>query len=110
LVCRAALVLLDALDGGLLANVQARGAQLKAGLVALQARYPVVSDVRGRGLILGLRLARGAPELQKQLHRLGLLVNCTAGDVIRIVPPFVITEREVTAGLDLLERGLATTN
>jgi acetylornithine/succinyldiaminopimelate/putrescine aminotransferase len=110
LVCRAALVLLDALEHGLLDNVQARGAQLRDGMLALRKRFPVISDVRGRGLIVGLRLSRGAPELQKHLHQLGLLVNCTAGDVIRIVPPFVITEQEVARGLDLLARGLATLN
>ncbi len=110
LVCRAALVLLDALEHGLLDNVQARGTQLRDGLLGLRKRFPVITEVRGRGLIVGLRLLRGAPELQKHLHQLGLLVNCTAGDVIRIVPPFVITEGEVTRGLDLLARGLTTLN
>lgn len=108
LVCRAALVLLDALENGLLDTVQARGAQLRAGLEALARRFPRITEVRGRGLMLGLRLADGAPELQKRLHGLGLLVNCTAGDVIRIVPPFVITEAEVERGLDLLAQGLAS--
>jgi acetylornithine aminotransferase/acetylornithine/N-succinyldiaminopimelate aminotransferase len=69
LVCRAALVLLDALRDGLLDNVQARGRELRDGLLALQQRHSCISAVRGRGLLLGLRLSRGAPELHKEHHR-----------------------------------------
>jgi len=108
LVCRAALVLLDALRDGLLDNVQARGRELKDGLLGLKERFAVVSEVRGRGLMLGLRLAHGAADLHKELHRAGLLTSLTAGDVIRIVPPYVVTAREVARGLELLARGLAT--
>jgi predicted acetylornithine/succinylornithine family transaminase len=106
LVCRAALVLLDAMRDGLLDRVVARGERLRQGLVALQRRFKVITEVRGRGLMLGVRVARNGPELQKHLYQLGLIVNCTAGDVIRIVPPFVITEAEIDRGLELLARGL----
>ncbi|MEZ5962601.1 MAG: acetylornithine/succinylornithine family transaminase [Planctomycetota bacterium] len=110
LVCRAALVLLDALRDGLLDDVQARGRQLRDGLCALQARHAAIREVRGRGLMLGLRLERGAADVHQELHRLGLLTSLTAGDVIRIVPPYVITAREIERGLELLDRGLATSN
>ena len=108
LVCRAALVLLDALRDGLLDNVQARGAQLRKGFTALQREFPVITEIRGRGLMIGVRLAKGAPELQKKLYELGLITNCTAGDVIRVVPPFVLTEREADRGLELFAQGLET--
>lgn len=108
LVCRAASAFLDEVDAGLLREVEARGAQLKDGLVALQAQHACIKEVRGRGLMLGLRLDRPAAATQQALHEQGLLINCTKGDVLRIVPPFVITESQVADGLQRLEATLAT--
>ena len=109
LACRAALVFLRLLDeGGLLEQVQARGQQLRRGLETIEREFPVVVELRGRGLIQGLRLARGAEELQKDLYRRGLIVNKTGGDVIRLLPPYVITSAQVARGLELLREGLET--
>lgn len=102
LVCRAAMVFLDEVDRGLLGNVAERGAELRAGLDALQRRFPIVREVRGRGLMFGLRLHHSADLVQKALYRQGLIVNCTSGDVLRIVPPFVLTKDQVQQGLRIL--------
>jgi len=112
LVCRGALVFLDAIDGGLLGNVVDRGRELRAGLEALQRDLPIVREVRGRGLMLGLRLHHSADAVQKALYAERVIVNCTATDVLRIVPPFVITSAQVQQGLrtirDVLGRFPAT--
>jgi acetylornithine/N-succinyldiaminopimelate aminotransferase len=102
LVCRAALVFLDEIDRGLLGAVQDRGRQLHDGLLALQRELPIVREVRGRGLILGLRLHHSAEAVQKELYRQHLMVNCTAGDVLRIVPPYVVTGAQVDRALQIL--------
>lgn len=107
LVCRAALVFLDEIDRGLCGNVMERGAELRTGLEALQRSFPIVREVRGRGLMLGLRLHHSAEAVQKALYQHGLIVNCTAGDVLRIVPPFVITQEQVQKGLAILRQVLA---
>jgi len=107
LVCRAALVFLDEVDRGLLDNVQARGAQLRAGLEQLLRDLPIVREVRGLGLMLGLRLWHSAQDVQKALYQQGLITNCTAGDVLRIVPPFVITKEQVEQGLRILRAVIA---
>ncbi len=107
LVCRAALVFLDEIDRGLLGNVMERGQQLREGLEALQREFKIVREVRGRGLMLGLRLHHSAEAVQKALYKNGLIVNCTATDVLRIVPPFVITAANVQAGLQRLRTTLA---
>lgn len=107
LVCRAALVFLDEVERGLLGNVQERGAELRAGLQQLQRELPIVREVRGRGLMLGLRLHHSAEAVQKALYKNGLIVNCTATDVLRIVPPFVITSAQVQEGLQRLRGTLA---
>ncbi|GDY00944.1 acetylornithine aminotransferase [Planctomycetota bacterium] len=108
LVCRAAIVFLDEVDRGLLNNVQVRGQQLRAGLEALAREFPIVREVRGRGLMLGLRLHHSAAEFQKALYKNFVITNCTAGDVIRIVPPFVITEAQVNEGLSRMREVLVT--
>lgn len=107
LVCRAAQVFLDELDHGLLGNVGERGAEFRAGLEQLGRELPIVREVRGRGLLLGLRLHHSAEAAQKALYRQGLIVNCTAGDVLRIVPPFVITKAQVQDALACLRAVLA---
>jgi acetylornithine/succinyldiaminopimelate/putrescine aminotransferase len=107
LVCRGALCFLDELEQhGLLENVRARGAQLRAGLEGLQRDFDVIVELRGTGLIQGLRLARGAEELQKTLYANGLITNRTGGDVLRLLPPYVITQAEVAQGLEILREGL----
>ncbi|MBL9076673.1 MAG: acetylornithine/succinylornithine family transaminase [Planctomycetes bacterium] len=108
LVCRAATVFLDEIDRGLLDQVAARGAELRSGLERLRHELPIVREVRGRGLMLGLRLWHSADAVQKALHRSGVLVNCTAGDVLRIVPPYVITSAQVQDALATLRAVLAT--
>ena len=108
LVCRAALVFLDEVERGLLGQVQERGAQLRSGLEQLQRDFPIVREVRGLGLMLGLRLHHSADAVQKALHKNGLLVNCTAGDVLRIVPPYVVTGDQIERALQLLRSTLAT--
>jgi acetylornithine/succinyldiaminopimelate/putrescine aminotransferase len=107
LACRGALVFLEELEeGGLLAAVRARGAELRAGLEGLRSEFPVITELRGRGLIQGVRLARGAEDLQKDLYRRGLITNRTGGDVLRLLPPYVITRAQIERGLGLLREGL----
>lgn len=107
LVCRAASVFLDELDNGLQEQVIARGEQLHAGLQMLKNEFTIVKEVRGRGLMLGLQLDLPAQEVQQALHKKGLLITCTKGDVLRILPPFVITEEQVADGLQRLREALA---
>ena len=107
LACRAALVFIDQLvAGGVMQNVARMGAHLEAGLRALAARHPAVIDVRGAGLMWGVELDRpAAPVVQAALER-KLLINRTSDTVIRLLPPFVITEREIDEALPLLEAAI----
>ncbi len=107
LVCRAALVFLDELDRGLLDNVKARGAEMKQGLQAIAKDMPIVREVRGTGLMLGLRLWHSATEFQKALYKAGVITNCTSGDVIRIVPPFVVTAQDIQDALHTMRSVLS---
>ncbi len=105
LACRAALVMLDALADGLQENVRARGAELGAGLERIAAEFETVLEVRGRGLMRGLRLSSEAAPLRDELYRAGLLVGA-ARDVLRFLPPYVITATDVERALELVRQGL----
>src|SRR5690606_31885789 len=94
---------LDALEQGLLAHVAAVGAVLGDGLRALAAAHPMIREVRGAGLIQGLDLDRdAAPVVAAALER-GLIVNRTSETVVRLLPPYVVSEAEIADALTRLD-------
>jgi len=103
LACRAALVCLDHLTAGLMDHVKRVGAHLEAKLRAMQQKHPAIVDVRGAGLMWGLELNMDAATVHEAAIRQGVLVNRTAGKVIRLLPPLVITEAELDRALGLLD-------
>ncbi len=107
LACRAALVFLEELiDRDLISHVASVGAHLERGLTAIAARRSVIREVRGAGLIWGLDLDRPALPVVGAALELGLLVNRTADTVVRLLPPFVVSEAEVDQACALLDRAL----
>jgi acetylornithine/N-succinyldiaminopimelate aminotransferase len=107
LACRAALVFLSELtEGGVLANVERVGRHLERRLRAIAGRHRIVREVRGAGLMWGLDLTKDAgPVVPEGLAR-GVIVNRTAGTVVRLLPPLVISESEVDDALERLEAAL----
>ena len=108
LVCAAALEFLTIVEEeNLLANVRERGAEIRAGLVKLAARFDFIREVRGEGLIIGIDLAiEGAPFVAEALRQ-GLLINCTHDHILRLLPPFIITKRDAAEFLRKFENVLA---
>ena len=99
----AACAVVEAIDDALLENVAARGAQLSAGLEKLSG----VRDVRGRGLLLAGLLDRDASPVVDECRAHGLLVLTAGPDVLRLLPPLVVTEAEVDEALGILQEVLA---
>jgi predicted acetylornithine/succinylornithine family transaminase len=107
LACRAALVFLDELTGGLMAHVEQTGRYLEGALRTLSTQHTCIRDVRGAGLMWGLELDRpAAPVVEAALNR-GLLINRTADTVVRLLPPYVITRPDVDQMVELLSAALA---
>jgi acetylornithine aminotransferase len=104
LPCAAGIAVLQALlQDGILENCQTMGRRFRERLDGLRAELPMIRDVRGRGLILGIELDRpGRPLVAAALER-GLVINCTADKVIRLLPPLTISAAEVDEGLGILE-------
>lgn len=109
-VCAAAgLAVLDTLAAdGLVERAGELGDRLAAGIEALAD--PLVSHVRGRGLMLGVVLtAPVAVRLESTARDLGLLVNAAKPDVVRLVPPLVLTDADAEVALERLALALAAT-
>jgi acetylornithine aminotransferase len=109
LTCAAGVAVIEALrEDGVLENCRVVGERLRERLLALAKELPMIRDVRGRGLILGIELDRpGRPFVSAALER-GLVVNCTAENVIRLLPPLTVTAAEADEGLEILEGVLRT--
>lgn len=108
LACAAACVVLDALiDGNLMENAKEIGAYLQSKFEEYKAKYPnLIKEVRGRGLILGMELTRPGREIAHECLDYGAIINCTAGNVLRFVPPLNITKAHVDELISVLDKVL----
>ncbi|MEU6876779.1 acetylornithine transaminase [Streptomyces sp. NPDC046712] len=100
--CAAGLAVIDTLaTGGTLDEVKRLGEKLRSGIEGLN--HPLVSYVRGAGLLLGIVLTESlAPQVQQAAQDAGLLVNAPAPDVVRLMPALTIGDAEVDAFLAVL--------
>lgn len=108
LACAATCVVLDALiDGNLMENAKEIGAYLQSKFEEYKAKYPnLIKEVRGRGLILGMELTRPGREIANECLDYGAIINCTAGNVLRFVPPLNITKAHVDELISVLDKVL----
>jgi 4-aminobutyrate aminotransferase len=106
--CAAALVTLDLVERELAANAADVGAFLVEGLRELQATRPHLTDVRGRGLMLGFDLATRAQAvaMERACFELGALVLTCGERTVRLAPPLVITRRQAGLALGILASAL----
>jgi acetylornithine/N-succinyldiaminopimelate aminotransferase len=108
LACAAANAVLDViLAPGFLADVDRRAKLLRRKLEEVAAEYPqVVEAVRGLGLILGLKAAVPNGELQSAFTAEGLLTVAAGENVVRLVPPLIITDADIEDGIAMIRRGV----
>jgi 4-aminobutyrate aminotransferase len=107
--CAAALATIELLESGLTANAAIRGEQAMAGLRRVAAAHPdVVTDVRGKGLMIGVELdtPERAEEVQWAAFRRGLLVLECGRKAIRMAPPLVVTETEVDTAVRIFAEAI----
>lgn len=106
IACAAGLAVLDTLAAdGVLDRVKRLGERIRDGVEGLG--HPLVSHVRGSGLLLGIVLTEPlAPQVQQAAQGAGFLVNAPAPDVLRLMPPLIIGDAEVDALLRALPGAL----
>jgi 4-aminobutyrate aminotransferase-like enzyme len=115
--CAAALAVLDVLhDEDLIRNASEIGAHLQASLLRLRERHPLVADVRGRGLLIGVELredghaaAEVAAAIANGMRERGVLIGTTGpqGNVLKIRPPLVVSREDADTISTTLEEALS---
>src|SRR5690606_7511024 len=93
--CATALTVVETLSEQVMPTVKRKGELLCQGLRDALADLPMVTEVRGKGLMVGIQLDRDCPEIVQLARTQGVLVNVTAGSVVRLLPPLVISEQEI---------------
>jgi acetylornithine/succinyldiaminopimelate/putrescine aminotransferase len=109
LVCSAALASLNTIvDEKLPENALRMGAYLTEKFLSLKEKYPVIKEVRGRGLVIGVELNVEGKPLVSECMAAGLILNCIGTSTIRVVPPLTISEEHVDEAIPIFEKGLAS--
>jgi acetylornithine/N-succinyldiaminopimelate aminotransferase len=103
LACRVAMEFFDILDE-LLPSIRSVGAYFRAKLEGLARSFSFIKEVRGQGLMLGVELNIPGKQLVLDGIQEGLLFNCTHETVLRFLPPYIITEKEVDKAIRILKR------
>lgn len=95
IACRVGLTVVNEIECRNLVNRAAElGEKLKKGFNDALHNQPGVKDIRGRGLMIGIELDRPCAELVGNALQSGLLINVTAGSVVRLLPPYILTDEE----------------
>ena len=116
LACEASLATLDLLERGLMANASRMGKRLLNKLHKLKKEFPLIGDVRGLGLMIGVELvkdpetrepaAKEADEIVQLAFRRGLLLLTCGENVIRFCPPLVVNAREIDTAAEIFAQVL----
>ena len=114
--CAAALETIRLLKDQLIRNAEIVGARLKDGLASLAARHPLIGDVRGRGLMVGVELVRDRTTKERAIEernavvyaafRRGLLVLGAGKNTVRFCPPLVLTAEQADTAVRLFDEAL----
>jgi len=107
LACAAGSVVLDELSNGLQAHLNTIGAYLQQQLEALAQRNPEhIRELRGRGCIQGVVLTSEAAPVVERLLQRKIITNATSGNVLRLLPPYIIQRADVDELIEGLEQSL----
>lgn len=103
-------VLTELIDGGLIKdNVVKMGKYASEKLEKLKDIYPVIEEIRGRGLLLGIKFneeTAAAKDIVSESLKEGLLLVGAGNNVVRFFPPFNVTPEEIDRGIEILEKVL----
>jgi len=108
IVCAAALGVFEAIEKeNLLENVSRMGEYLVSKILILKDKYPVIKSVKGRGLMIGVKLGtKDATAVIDECIKEGLLINCTQKNILRIMPPVNVTKGDIDEAIKKLASAL----
>ncbi|MEO8026285.1 MAG: aspartate aminotransferase family protein [Bryobacteraceae bacterium] len=103
LACRVALEVLDLIEE-LLPSIVHVGGYFRMRLTELARHFTFIKEVRGYGLMIGVELAMSGKQMVVDAMEQGLLINCTHDTVLRLLPPYILTEQDVDRAIDGLTK------
>lgn len=103
LACRVSLEFYDILDE-LLPSIRSQGTYFQMKLQEFAKKYSFVKEVRGVGLMIGVELTSPCKQLVVDAMNEGLLLNCTHETVLRFLPPYIVTKKEIDAAVRILAK------
>jgi len=104
LVSSAALAFLKVMEEeNLVKKAEERGEYFGERLKELKAKYSLIKEIRGKGLMRGIELEFEGKEVVEKCRYQGLLINCTAKKVLRFLPPLTVKEEEIDQAVDILQ-------
>ena len=107
LACSVSLTILNEIvNNKLLDNVKNMGSYLRDNLSSLKNKYPIIKEVRGRGLLIGLELAINIKDFQDICFKNHLLLVPAGNSTIRILPPLNVSKEEIDEMLAVLEQSI----
>lgn len=106
LATAAALAALDVIEDGLVEQASRVGKYFKQRLESLKEDWPIILEVRGLGLLLGVELSVPAAPIVAEARKRGLLILTAGERVLRFVPPLIISEQEVDSAMSILKEAL----
>jgi len=107
LATAAACAVFDAIEKEkLLGNTRKMSAYAFRKLGELRKRHKVIREVRGRGLMIGIELAKSGAGVVDRCRGKGVLINCTHETVLRLMPPMTVTKKEIDLGISVLDEAL----
>jgi acetylornithine/N-succinyldiaminopimelate aminotransferase len=107
LACRLALEVLDIIEeDDLIEKAKNSGEYLMHGIADLALRYPVLGEIRGLGLMIGVEMGDKARDAVNRLLRKGVIANAAHDTVLRLLPPLIITKQHSDEFLDIFEEVL----
>ena len=105
LACRVALEFFDILDE-LLPSIQRTGGYFASLLNDLKRKHPFIKEVRGFGLMVGMEMEIPGKQMVLDAMNEGLLINCTHETVLRFLPPYIVSDRDVDTAVKILGKVL----
>ena len=108
IACTAAIATIETIRSDKLLNkIKSSGSFIKNRLASIKNEYPkLIIVIRGCGLMWGIELSIQGSEIVKDCMDKGLLINCTQNNVLRLLPAFTTTKKELEKGLNILEKVL----
>ena len=91
------------IDEGMLENCQKMGAYFLSQLEEIKKKFAFVKEIRGMGLILGMELKIDGSSIVREMLKKKILINCTMGNVLRFLPPLIVTKEEIDHVIQTLE-------